>query len=75
MLISYANFILDSSGDTGVSVSLILQGKPPFKVFYQTKRDGKSTRELSKVFHGSRAEITLQPERFDAFHNKPLLSY
>ncbi|KAF8514743.1 hypothetical protein JB92DRAFT_3082946 [Gautieria morchelliformis] len=59
--------IHECSGDTGVSVSLILQGKPPFKVFYQTKRDGESTRELSKVFHGSRGEITLQPERSGSY--------
>lgn len=63
-----------SSGDTGVSVSLVLQGKPPFKVFYQTKRDGEATRELSKTFHGSRGEIILQPERFDAFSMRFLSS-
>lgn len=54
-----------SSGDTGVSVSLVLQGKPPFKVVYQTKRDREPARELAQVFHGSRGEVTLQPERFD----------
>lgn len=65
--------MLDSSGDTGVSVALILQGKPPFKVFYQTKRDGESTRELSRTFHGSRGEITLQPDRFVALSGTPHL--
>jgi nucleoporin POM152 len=67
------DLLLDSSGDTGVSVSLILQGKPPFKVFYQTKRDGESTRELSKTFHGSRGEITLQPDRSVGHFQKSLL--
>ncbi|KAF8585137.1 hypothetical protein K439DRAFT_1632955 [Ramaria rubella] len=59
--------IHECSGDTGVSVSLVLQGKPPFKVFYQTKRDGEPTRELTKVFHGSRGEVTLQPERSGSY--------
>ncbi|KAF8527547.1 hypothetical protein BU17DRAFT_73948 [Hysterangium stoloniferum] len=55
--------IHECSGDTGVSVSLMLQGKPPFKIFYSTKRDGEATRELHQMFYGSRGEITLQPER------------
>ncbi|GJJ13358.1 hypothetical protein Clacol_007610 [Clathrus columnatus] len=55
--------IHECSGDTGVLASLLLQGKPPFKLFYSTQRDGEPIRELSQVFHGSRGEISLQPEK------------
>lgn len=46
-----------------MAASLLLQGKPPFRVFYSTQRNGEPIRELSQVFHGSRGEIILQPER------------
>src|SRR5882724_8711387 len=65
-LIAIHLIVVHSSGDTGVSVSLVLQGKSPFKVFYQTKRDREPARELTHVFHGSRGEVTLQPDRFDS---------
>ncbi|KIJ53452.1 hypothetical protein M422DRAFT_241697 [Sphaerobolus stellatus SS14] len=59
--------IHECSGDTGVSASLILQGKPPYKVWYHTKRDGEAMRELHQTFQGSRGEITLQPERSGSY--------
>jgi hypothetical protein len=52
-----------SSGDTGVSASLILHGTPPFQVYYRTQRDKEPARDLSKTFPFSRGELTLQPER------------
>lgn len=51
-----------SSGDTGVSASLVLHGKPPFQVYYQQKRNNEAFKEMSRIFQGSRGEITLQPE-------------
>ena len=52
-----------SSGDIGVSASLILHGTPPFQVYYRMQRDKEQAREISKSFASSRAELTLQPER------------
>lgn len=52
-----------SSGDTGVSASLVLRGTPPFQVHYRVQRDKEAPRELSKTFTSSRGELTLQPER------------
>lgn len=51
-----------SSGDTGVSASLILHGTPPFQVYYRTQRDKENPRDLVKTFATSRGIITLQPE-------------
>lgn len=52
-----------SSGDTGVSASLILHGTPPFQVYYRMQRDSEHSREISKTFTSSRADLTLQPDR------------
>lgn len=52
-----------SSGDTGVSASLVLHGTPPFHVHYRTQRNKEAPRDLSKTFPSSRGESTLQPER------------
>jgi len=54
---------LHSSGDTGVSATLVLHGIPPFQVYYRVQRDNQPPRELSKTFASSRGELTLQPER------------
>lgn len=54
--------ISPSSGDTGVSASLIMHGTPPFDVFYRSQQDKHAPRELVKRFYGSRGDITLQPE-------------
>jgi nucleoporin POM152 len=62
-MLSSLTIVLVSSGDTGVSASLILHGTPPFIVYYRTQRDKEPPRELSKTFPGSRGELTLQPER------------
>lgn len=51
-----------SSGDTGVSASLIFHGTPPFQVYYRTQRDREDPRDLFKTFTSSRGELTLQPE-------------
>lgn len=51
-----------SSGDTGVSAYLVMQGKPPFQVFYKQKRNDEAEKEMSRLFQGSRGDITLQPE-------------
>lgn len=53
---------LHSSGDTGVSASLIFHGTPPFQVYYRTQRDKEDPRDLVKTFTSSRGELTLQPE-------------
>jgi nucleoporin POM152 len=50
-----------SSGDTGVSASLVLHGTPPFHVYYRTQRDKEPEEEGVKTFSSSRGEITLQP--------------
>ncbi|KAF8807863.1 hypothetical protein BYT27DRAFT_7139354 [Phlegmacium glaucopus] len=55
--------IHECSGDTGVSASLILRGTPPFQLYYHMQRDNEATREISKTFTSSRAELTFQPER------------
>ena len=52
-----------SSGDTGVSATLVMRGTPPFQVYYRVQRDSESPRQLSKTFASSRGELTLQPER------------
>lgn len=52
-----------SSGDTGVSASLVLRGTGPFQVYYQSQKDKESPRELVKTIAGSRGEITLQPDQ------------
>lgn len=54
--------IAQSSGDTGVSASLIFHGTPPFQVYYRTQRDKEDPRDLFKTFTTSRGELTLQPE-------------
>ena len=54
---------LRSSGDTGVSASLILRGTGPFQVYYQSQKDKEPPRELVKTVAGSRGEITLQPDQ------------
>lgn len=51
-----------SSGDTGVSASLVFHGTPPFHVYYRIQRDNEPPREHSKTFASSRGELTLQPE-------------
>lgn len=53
----------DSSGDTGVSASLVLHGTPPFQVYYRVQRDKEPPTELSKTFATSRGELVIQPER------------
>ncbi|KAJ3511391.1 hypothetical protein NLJ89_g4128 [Agrocybe chaxingu] len=55
--------IHECSGDTGVSASLILHGTPPFQIYYRIQRDKEPSREISKTYTSSRAELTLQPER------------
>ena len=57
--------ILDvhSSGDIGVSASLVLHGTPPFQVYYRSQRDNEPARELSKTFPTARGELTVQPDR------------
>lgn len=52
-----------SSGDTGVSATLVLRGTPPFLVYYRMQRDDEPPRELHKTFAGARGELTLQPDR------------
>lgn len=54
---------LRSSGDTGVSASLILRGTGPFQVYYESQKDKEPPRELFKTIGGSRGEITLQPDQ------------
>ncbi|KLO20595.1 hypothetical protein SCHPADRAFT_863370 [Schizopora paradoxa] len=54
--------IHECSGDTGVSAYLVMQGKPPFQVHYKQKRNDEAEKEMSRVFQGSRGDITLQPE-------------
>lgn len=54
---------LRSSGDTGVSASLVLRGSGPFQVYYQSQKDKEPPRELAKTIGGSRGEITLQPDQ------------
>ncbi|KAH9081740.1 hypothetical protein EDB83DRAFT_2334467 [Lactarius deliciosus] len=56
-------YLPNSSGDTGVAVSLILHGTPPFHVYYQIQRDKEPARERVKTFHNSRGEMTLQPSQ------------
>ena len=55
--------LFNSSGDTGVAVSLVLHGTPPFHVYYQIQRDKEPARERVKTFHESRGEMTLQPSQ------------
>lgn len=57
------NNFWNSSGDTGVSASVVLHGTPPFSVYYRTQRDNESPRDLMATFPNSRGELTLQPER------------
>jgi len=52
-----------SSGDTGVSASLVLRGTGPFQVYYRSQKDKESPREMAKTIAGSRGEITLQPDQ------------
>lgn len=52
-----------SSGDTGVSASLVLRGTPPFHVQYHVQRDNEAPKQLFKTFTSSRGELTIQPER------------
>lgn len=62
LLMTSSNYLY-SSGDTGVSASLVLHGTPPFQIYYRMHRDNEPVREISKSFTSSRAELTLQPER------------
>ncbi|KXN88811.1 hypothetical protein AN958_06680 [Leucoagaricus sp. SymC.cos] len=55
--------IHECSGDTGVSVSLVLHGTPPFHVYYTMQRDNEAPKETHHAFHHSRGELTLQPEK------------
>lgn len=52
-----------SSGDTGVSASLVLHGTAPFQVYYRMQKDKEPPKELVKTFSSSRGEFTIQPER------------
>ncbi|KAF9454153.1 hypothetical protein P691DRAFT_798413 [Macrolepiota fuliginosa MF-IS2] len=52
-----------SSGDTGVSASLILHGTPPFQVHYKMQRDSEPPQERSQTFANSRGELTLRPDK------------
>lgn len=52
-----------SSGDTGVSASLVLRGTGPFLVYYQLQKDKGAPQEFFKTIGGSRGEITLQPDQ------------
>jgi nucleoporin POM152 len=63
LLICPINLCTTSSGDTGVSASLVLYGTPPFLVYYRIQRDKEQPRDLSKTFTSSRGELTLQPEK------------
>jgi nucleoporin POM152 len=55
------NALYPSSGDTGISASLVLHGTPPFQVYYRSQADNLSPEEHVKTFASSRGEITLQP--------------
>ena len=52
-----------SSGDTGVSASLVLHGSPPFQVYYTMQKDKEAPKEMVETFPTSRGEFTIQPER------------
>lgn len=52
-----------SSGDTGVSASLVLHGTPPFQVYYTTQRDEEPPGETAKTFPTSRGELSIQPSQ------------
>lgn len=52
-----------SSGDTGVSATLMLHGTPPFQVQYRMQKDDEPVRIRTETFPTSRGELTLQPER------------
>lgn len=52
-----------SSGDIGVSATLVLHGTPPFQVYYTEQRDTEPAREQVKTFSTTRGELTIQPER------------
>lgn len=52
-----------SSGDIGVSASLVLHGTPPFQVYYRSQRDSEIPKEHHKTFATSRGELTVQPDR------------
>ncbi|KAL0572927.1 hypothetical protein V5O48_009040 [Marasmius crinis-equi] len=54
--------ILSSSGDTGVSASLVLHGTPPFIVYYRVQKDSEPPVDRHKQFSTSRGEFTEQPE-------------
>jgi len=52
-----------SSGDTGVSASLVLHGQAPFRVYYTEQRDDQPPLERSMVFSHSRGELAMQPDK------------
>ena len=52
-----------SSGDIGVSASLVLHGTPPFQVYYRSQRDAEPPQEKAKTFNTARGELTVQPDR------------
>lgn len=56
-------FLYFSSGDTGVSASLVLHGTPPFQVYYRMQRDKEPPRDMVKTFATSRGDFTLQPDQ------------
>jgi nucleoporin POM152 len=75
---TFASWILKvdrffSSGDTGVSASLVLHGTPPFQVYYSVQRDAEPPRETPKTFPTSRGELSIQPSQ--AGHYKFTFAY
>ena len=52
-----------SSGDTGVSASLVLHGQAPFRVYYTEQQDDQPPLERSMIFSHSRGELTMQPDK------------
>ncbi|KAJ3563589.1 hypothetical protein NP233_g8846 [Leucocoprinus birnbaumii] len=55
--------IHECSGDTGVSVSLILHGTPSFLLYYKEQLDNQPPVERSIQFDYSRGELTMKPEK------------
>ena len=63
MLLTFPLYSPFSSGDIGVSASLVLHGTPPFQVYYRSQRNQESPKDSAKTFPTSRGELTVQPER------------
>ena len=53
----------NSSGDIGVSASLVLHGTPPFQVYYRSQRNTEAPKDSVKTFPTARGELTVQPDR------------